>query len=215
MKKSISIVILFMATGTLFPSRAQDRIGFFGGLNFATLQESPGREGFSLSRRVGLSAGTFYESAWTRVLGLRCESRYVKKGVGMRNPASVPTSRNRMEVESSLDFTYVEAALLLKVSVASDIASPYVFAGPTVSYLFSVKSSQALQEHEEFKAEKQDLTSRYHNFDFGVSAGAGFRFREFFLEGRYGLGLRNTARDARSEATHRGWQIVAGVAAAI
>lgn len=215
MKRLVSLAALLVLASAHTASLAQDRIGFFGGLNFATVQESPGRKDFNVSQRADLHAGTLYESACTRAVALRFESSYIKKGVRLQERLSTPASPRRAQSETVLNFTYGETALLVKLALASEIVSPYLFAGPTASYLFGVKSSRAFDDGDEIKTEEQDLTSRYRNFDFGASFGLGFRFRDFFLEGRYGLGLRDAARDERSEASHRGWQIVAGVSAPI
>lgn len=203
MKRRFTLAILYLAASLWSASSAQDRIGFFGGLNFATLHESPGRKDFAASPYTGWSAGTLYESALHRAVALRYESSYIKKGVRLQEKANVPASPRGTSSETVLNFTYVETALLVKLALASESASPYLFAGPSASYLFEVKSQE------------QDLTSRYRKFDFGASFGLGLRFRDFFLEGRYGLGLRDAAREERSAASHRGWQIVAGVSTPI
>ena len=191
------------------PVAAETRIGVLGGINLATLHETPAEEGL-FSNRTLFEAGAVADVGLGGSFSLRFEPAYLVKGsdVTFALFGPQPSAPN-----GGLRLSYVELPVLLRLSLGAGSVRPYLLAGPTVGYLVSAKS-------QDFSTgEEMDVLETFNRIDAGVSFGGGFSVPAgrtlVFFEGRYSLGLKNILKDSEDTAggtlKSRGVQIAAGV----
>jgi hypothetical protein len=191
------------------PVTAETRIGIVGGVNFATLHETPAEEGLFSARSL-FEAGAVVDLGLGGRFSLRLEPMFLVKGSDVSfalsgPPPSTPNGAFRL--------SYVELPVLLSVSLGSGSFRPYLLAGPTVGYLTSAKAQRLAT------GEEMDTLDLFKRTDIGASFGGGFSVpvggARVFVEGRYSLGLKNILKDtpdtAGSTLKTRGVQVAAGV----
>ena len=190
-------------------SRAQQRIGFVGGLNFANFKglDDDG-EDIPFSSRGVFGAGGVLELGLGKNIALRLEPMYLEKAT---------------EFDTDIDLVrwkvaYFEVPVFLQLAFETSIARPYLIAGPTVGLIVSSKVELLNQD-----LELIDLLS---SIDFGLGFGAGISFpighNAIFVEGHYTYGLvdiiddgkiveRGEDFDLEGDVKTRGLQIMVGV----
>lgn len=167
-------------------SPAQQRIGFVGGLNFANfngVDEDGGDIAFSSRGVFGI--GGVLELGLGKNIALRLEPMYLEKAT---------------EFDSDMGLTrwkvaYFEVPVFLQLAFETNIARPYLIAGPTVGLIVSSKV-EFINLDLEYNA--IDLVS---SIDFGLGFGAGISFpighNAIFVEGHYTYGLVDIADDGK------------------
>ncbi len=95
------------------------------------------------------------------------------------------------QVTNDLSLNYIEIPLFLKVGFSTGSLQPYVFAGPSIGYMFWGYTKQNWPEGENFKID--DVLNK---FDFSIVGGAGLAYNlpsgtQIFIDGGYAFGLSN------------------------
>jgi hypothetical protein len=191
------------------PVAAETHIGVLGGVNFATLHETPAEAGLFSTRSL-FEVGAVVDVGLGGRLSLRLEPMFLVKGSDISFDLFGPTPA---EPNGAFRLSYVELPVLLSVSLSTGGVRPYLLAGPTIGYLTGAKA-------EAFASGKtQDVLSTFNRTDLGVSFGGGFSVplggALVFVEGRYSLGLKNILKDTTDTQggtlKTRGVQVAAGV----
>lgn len=187
------------------PLGAETHIGVLAGVSLAKLSLTPAEPGGEFSTRAGLAAGAVVDVGLGKSVSLRIEPIYIEKGSNVRIDIFGPST-------GDLKLSYVEVPLLVKFSLGSGGARPYLLAGPTASYLLRAKGFS------DESGETTDILDVFKRADVGVSFGAGVRMpaghAAVFVEGRYTLGLKDIQKDkAESDPTlkNRSVAIAVGV----
>lgn len=164
----------FIIAGALlamsFSAQAQlAKFGIKGGLNYANINGSDIQTDAITSYHVGLVA----ELKLTDRFSVQPELLYSTQGATYKNAIT----------EFKNELGYLAIPVLAKVYLNKTIS---LEVGPQASFLLS---------------EKNDLDLKDSNtFDFSVNAGLGVKITEnFFLQGRYNLGLTDVSKDAETK----------------
>ncbi|NRT15298.1 opacity protein-like surface antigen [Flavobacterium sp. 28A] len=164
----------FIIAGALlamsFSAHAQlAKIGIKGGLNYANINGSEIQTDAITSYHVGLVA----ELKLTEKFAVQPELLYSTQGATYKNALT----------EFKNELGYLAIPVLAKVYLNKTISLEL---GPQASFLLS---------------EKNDFDIKDSNtFDFSVNAGLGVKITEnFFLQGRYNLGLTDVSKDAETK----------------
>lgn len=200
-----------------FSANAQNRIGFIGGLNVASIANLQySIEDARVTNRAGLGFGVFADHALNESVALRVESMFLQKGGTIGESFYDPVA-GVINVDLTFDLSYLESAILLKIGAGGKETQTYFMAGPTVGYLIDARMTSKINGRES-NAEPPDLTRFFKNIDVGINAGAGLRLGAFFVEGRYIASLSNILADPQdgdSEWMNRGLELMAGISAPI
>ncbi|MFQ6115252.1 MAG: porin family protein [bacterium] len=142
------------------------------------------------STRTGLGLGAVIDFGSSQFFNIRLEPMYLQKGA--------EKEINDLEfgpIKSSLNLSYVELPVLLKLSFNKGGINPYLVGGAAISYLLEAQEEFG-DEYLEFGFEKkQDMKDEFKNLDYGFSYGGGLSIpignSSLFAEGRYTEGLTN------------------------
>lgn len=163
----------FLIAATLFAisfsAQAQlAKLGIKGGLNYANINGPEIQTDAITSYHVGLVA----ELKLTDKFSVQPELLYSTQGATYKNVVT----------EFKNELGYLAVPVLAKIYLNNTIS---LEAGPQASFLLS---------------ERNDFNVKDSNtFDFSVNAGLGVKLTEnFFLQGRYNLGLTDVSKDAKS-----------------
>ena len=167
MKKIILAALLFIAASTT--SEAQlVKFGVKAGVNFANQTgDAPGID------REGITsyhAGLVAEIKLLDRFAIQPELLYSTQGATYKNAVT----------EFKNELGYLSIPVMAKFYLTDSFS---LEVGPQASFLLSEKDNVDFEDAE--------------TFEFGVNAGLGFKLTEnFFIQGRYGLGLTEAAKDA-------------------
>lgn len=181
-------------------------LGLRGGLNFASLSISGVEPKPDVSFRTAFGFGGVAEIGISEPIYLQVEPRYVQKGANFKFTFFGGT------IKGTLKFAYFEIPVSVKAKFNAYGVQPYIFAGPTVSFLSSAKSEVNGRTDDI----KDDTESMEYSLDFG--AGVAYEFApKTFITGdvRYTLGLsrinKHTDPNDRSTLKSRDIKILIGL----
>ncbi len=180
MLKSLFPLACALLLLTVPPANAQTiGGGVKAGIDFANISSSGGGVSVSPSNRTGFIVGVFADLPVAPHFAIQPEALYVMKG------ASLALDVIGFSGTGTVKFDYLEIPVLAKVSVpTSSEAVPYVFAGPTFSFLLRAKATAT-------GFPDTDVKSDFKTTDVGIAFGGGVQFGMFLAELRYTLGLTN------------------------
>ena len=170
MKKILLAVVLFVAASTA--SQAQlVKFGIKAGVNFANqtgdATDAPGIDKESIT---SYHAGLVAEIKLLDSFAIQPELLYSTVGASYKNAGE----------EFKNELGYLSIPVMAKFYLTDSFS---LEVGPQASFLLSEKDNVDFEDAE--------------TFEFGVNAGLGFKLTEnFFVQGRYGLGLTEASKDA-------------------
>jgi len=145
-----------------------------------------------LKSKVGFAGGAFLGVGVGGSWALQPEFLYVMKG----------TKVDAAQGGGNINLNYFEIPVLLKLNLLppKSAISPFVFAGPSLSFNTSAKVSNG----------DEDIKDLVHGADFGLVLGAGLDIQKFSLDVRYDLGLQNPikAQGGYTPSIHNGTVLV-------
>nr|WP_294929995.1 porin family protein [uncultured Flavobacterium sp.] len=171
MKKIILAALLFIAASTT--SEAQlVKFGVKAGVNFANQTGDASFEGIELDKEgiTSYHAGLVAEIKLLDRFAIQPELLYSTQGATYKNAVT----------EFKNELGYLSIPVMAKFYLTDSFS---LEVGPQASFLLSEKNDFDVENGE--------------TFEFGVNAGLGFKITEnFFVQGRYGLGLTEASKDA-------------------
>jgi hypothetical protein len=183
------------------PAGAQTYVGVFGGPSFSRLSIGDLPDEVDVSTRTGYGFGAVLGRDLSDNLSLELQPHYVTKGA-------------KLSADGEEDFTsrvnYFEVPLILKLSTRGDGVRPYLLGGPVIGFRTSA-TVEGAGLSENFEDQIKDT-------DFGLALGAGVQIPAgrgaLFVEGHYGLGLRDIEvvepGDEPGHVKNRGVQVKVG-----
>jgi opacity protein-like surface antigen len=184
------------------PAGAQTYVGVFGGPSFSRLSFGDLAEEVDVSTRTGYGFGAVLGRELRDNLSLELQPLYVTKGAKLSPDGGGEGGTARL--------SYFEVPLVLKLSARSGGVRPYLLGGPVIGFRTSAKvESGGLSE---------DFEDQIKDTDFGLALGAGVQIPAgrgaVFVEGHYGLGLRDIEvvepGDEPVDVKNRGFQVKVG-----
>jgi hypothetical protein len=173
MKKLIYVGMLLLFSTIAVAGGTQ--LGLIGGLNMANLSE----ENAEYDSRMCFGFGGVVELGLGENLALCLQPMYLQKGA----------SEDMMGITADIKLAYLEVPILLKYTLGSGSAKPYLLAGPTIGMNMSSKFVMEFLGVE-LEADTKDITE---SLDYGIDVGAGVSIalgkNNLFVEARYNLGL--------------------------
>jgi len=170
MKKIILAALLFIAASTT--SEAQlVKFGVKAGVNFANQTgDATDAPGIDKEGITSYHAGLVAEIKLLDRFAIQPELLYSTQGATYKNAVT----------EFKNELGYLSIPVMAKFYLTDSFS---LEVGPQASFLLSEKDNVDFEDAE--------------TFEFGVNAGLGFKLTEnFFIQGRYGLGLTEAAKDA-------------------
>jgi hypothetical protein len=173
-------LLVFCLIGTIETSQAQSAYltaGPKAGLNLSSFM---GKDASSASIIPGANAGFFLSYTVYDELGITAELLYSMKGAKIRN-SIITNSTTRLH--------YVEMPILARYLFQSGTRTiPTIFAGPSLNYLITAKSTLPSEEN---------VKDRYKKFDVGAVFGAGVNIdldkKWWIIDVRFTPGLLKTS----------------------
>jgi hypothetical protein len=180
-------------------AHAQKSIGFFGGVDIASLSYDPSADGVKSSTGFDVGVVGDLGIGETGMLGIRIEPQVVVKGakeeVNTFELSTVPTALSTYKEK----LTYLDIPVLLRAMFGQGQARPYLLAGPVVGFLLSAKENVNGGAYEDIKNDLKSSTLGLR-LGGGVSISAGQK-AHVFAQAEYDLGLENILKDASSFGT--------------
>jgi hypothetical protein len=192
------------------PLQAQDiALGFKGGINIAEQNLSAGGVSLNFENRTGFVGGAFATIGLGTTLFLQPEALYSSKGFKIDVSDIIDG-----DAEASVKLDYLEIPVLIgaRFDIADSPLRPSIYAGPSVGFKLSCNASGSV----EGVTETEDCSDGYESVDFGLDFGASLALElssfDLIFDGRYALGLTNTAKDATGDESlkNRAWQFMVG-----
>lgn len=218
----ILICMLIMA----FPSLAQFQVGASVGANLSGLSINPDVAGRNINTNSGLTAGVTLVYNFTSMIGVQLEPAYTEAGASIY---SAQTEEGLiLEIDQSIEMSYIAVPILVKVSFSGDFITPYLLGGVNIG--FPLDNTKLTIDNVTVNGE--DFTDNIPNelleqelkndsVDFGLSIGAGLSFPigiiNMFFQAQYNLGLTDIndeepqAGVQQDEIKTRGLEITGGV----
>jgi hypothetical protein len=170
MKKVFLAVVLFLGTAASIQAQLL-KIGVKAGVNFANQTgdafDAPDVEKEGIT---SYHAGLVAEIKLLDKFAIQPELLYSTQGA---------TYKNAVE-EFKNELGYLSIPVMAKFYLTDSFS---LEVGPQASFLLNQKDDVAFEDPE--------------TFEFGINAGLGFKITEnFFIQGRYGLGLTEASKDA-------------------
>ena len=143
--------------------------------------------------KPGFSVGIYYESKLSELISIQPEINYALKGSQITyNNAFFGSGTYRY------NFSYVEVPVLANIHLGDAL---YLSAGPYVGALISVKVKDIDSDGTTNSVTQLDRDD-FNTFDYGLAAGAGFKFSGGSFGIRYNYGLAEV--DSGDEAVDNG-----------
>ncbi len=186
-------IILFAIIFTLIFSWGEDtlaqpiNLGIKGGINFAKSARDVAPKPDDISPRTVFGFGGILEIGISDPIYLQVEPRYIEKGAKWKFTFWF---FEVFEVISNVKLAYFEIPISVKAKFNAGNIQPYLFAGPTLSFLSSAKVDYESQSQKGTEDIKDDTEPREYSIDFG--AGIAYEIApKAFITGdiRYTLGL--------------------------
>lgn len=181
----IAALCFILSTGLV---QGQDyKMGVLGGINIANMDA----EEEDYKSVIGMGAGAVVDVPLNESLYLCFQPMYLQKGA--------KEEETEQEVTTTFQTTlaYLEVPVYLKLFLGSSDTRPYLFAGPTVGYLFSSNLNI------DAPGLNQDIDTKElsESIDYGLIIGAGIEFtigQNFvFFDCRYNYGLADIFKGGR------------------
>ena len=182
--KALTLSAAALLTLALAP-KAHAQFGVKGGVNFAELQ---GRSGEDASYKTFYHVGILYQAHLIGPLSIQPELQYSLQGSDLKGAFT----------DYKTKLHYFTVPVLAKVN----LGPIFVEAGPQFGYLVSANQSGQVQINStngsaSYGQVSQDATDQYKRTDFSLAAGAGLKFSNLSIGGRYVAGL-NDINDAKN-----------------
>ncbi|HVP90591.1 MAG TPA: porin family protein [Terriglobales bacterium] len=170
------------------PAAAGVQFGIKGGGNMAKLTGSDLQDiNGTLKNKVGFVAGVFLAFNMGPVFTLQLEGLYTMKGVDQTYIDTGTTYTDKLSAN------YIEIPLLFKFRIPTPLVSPFVFAGPAVSF----KLSEKVTENGQTVPLDQAL---FKNNDYGAIFGGGINIGSHFqMDVRYSMGMSKVISTVEGE----------------
>lgn len=170
------------------PADAGVQFGIKGGGNMAKLTGADLQDiNGTLKNKVGFCAGIFLAFNMGSVFTLQLEGLYTMKGVEQSYIDTGTTYTDKLYAN------YVEIPLLFKFRIPTPLVSPFVFAGPAVSF----KLSEKVTENGQSVPLTQTL---FKNNDYGAIFGGGLNIGSHFqMDVRYSMGMSKIISTVQGE----------------
>jgi len=189
-KLTVALVVgaLFVMLAAPAPAAAGVQFGIKGGGNMAKLTGSDLQDiNGTLKNKVGFVAGVFLAFNMGPVFTLQLEGLYTMKGVDQTYIDTGTTYTDKLSAN------YIEIPLLFKFRIPTPLVSPFVFAGPAVSF----KLSEKVTENGETVPLDQAL---FKNNDYGAIFGGGINIGSHFqMDVRYSMGMAKVISTVEGE----------------
>ena len=204
MKKLFGLLFVGVFAGLVVlpgPATASVQFGIKAGGNMAKVTGADLDDlDATLKSKVGFVGGIFLSFNLGKVLAIQTEVLYTMKG------ATFDYSDLADPYVEKLYGDYLEIPLLLKIRIPLPLIQPFVFAGPSVGFKLSEKSSTDGGGIPLFK-----------NNDYGAIVGAGVNLgRSFMIDVRYSQGLKYAINilqgDADLDLKQGVWSATIGIA---
>lgn len=226
----LAVTVLVLIAGMAGKAAADNRGGFYLGLNFANQGGDMEQVGQELGRELeaevggswttskgsitGLALGGYYLIEHTPTVGFQIEGQYIRRGTkltldGTGIPAAVPN----LSMDALFKIDYLEVPLLVRISPSPDARfRPIFLLGPVVG----LKVSANLEMKTNGLSDSADISDGYKSLNLGFLGGIGFAARvgetsSLVVQARYFLGMSNTLDDAVYEASSQDFGIFAGM----
>jgi hypothetical protein len=215
----VATVIIMM----VLPASAQlIGLGVKGGLNFTNLSgsfsvEDEDIEVDDLKYKTGFVIGASYNIGLLPTISLQPEILYASKGAKFEE--SISFEGETFNLDGTLDLTYIEIPLLVKVNLPTPGFSPNFYAGPAVAFRSAAKAKFEysgvfmgipFSESDEF-----DIKDDVKSTDFGLVLGAGLDFGlpvfKLTADLRYTMGLTSIAEEGDIDIKNKAISLMVGV----
>lgn len=187
--KSITIPMVLMILLASYSLSAQTKIGFTAGASFANVTVKS--EGISASpkSRTGITGGLFVECPLSANFSFQPALNFVQKGYKVKDETGTET----------VNFNYLELPLNFVYNTKKNEGF-FIGAGPSIAYGISGKDKLDFTDpgmpDQDLKIKYGSGMDRIKEFDFGVNAVAGYKFKGgFMISGNYTLGLNKINND--------------------
>ncbi len=197
--KRLSTILLVSAAllALMQPSSAQlIGVGVKGGVNYSTLSGSfmIDEEDFEVSDlkyKTGLVVGASYSMGLLPMISLQPELLYTSKGAKFSD--SFIDDGVPVDIEATLDLTYIEIPILVKVTLPTPGLSPSFYAGPAIAFISAAKAKFEVSAMGFSFSDEQDIKEEIKSTDIGLVLGAGLEFGlpvfKLTADLRYTMGL--------------------------
>jgi len=178
-----SIIAIIATIGIASSSYAQKlMLGPRAGIDIGTVAWDSTSYGTNKSTILGLIGGAQLDVWFSDALALSTGILLDQKGWHEYN-MTYPTATN------DLTLNYIELPLFLKVGFSTGSFQPYVFAGPSIGYMFWGYTRQHGKNEIAFKIDEV-----LNKFDFSIVGGAGLAYNlpsgtQISIDGEYAFGL--------------------------
>ena len=217
LKKLSAVLLIALTAVCLAPQAGAATIGLKGGLNFAnmtlktTVTDIP-----EFKNNTGLTGGIFVNFKLGPV-SIQPEVLYSRRGLSYSE-----VQDETVDVTGLMLVDYVEVPVLVKYSFLGGPAKPFLYAGPSFSYLLKGRQGfrvEYLATDEPDVSYYYDATDSFKKTELAGVFGAGVDIKLpkviLSLEGRYHLGLSNVASDEfegdTSSFKHKGFSVLVGI----
>jgi hypothetical protein len=227
----LAVTVLVLIAGMAGHAAADNRGGFYLGLNFANQGGDMEQVGRDLGRELeaeiggnwatskgsitGLGLGGYYLIEHTPTVGFQVEAQYIRRGTkltldGTGIPAAVPPN---VSMDALFKIDYLEVPLLVRFSPSPEAKfRPIFLLGPVIG----LKVGANLEMKANGLSESNDISDGYKSLNLGFLGGVGFAARvgetsSLVVQARYFLGMSNTLDDAVYEASSQDFGIFAGM----
>lgn len=221
MRLRISLVIALMGLMMADPVSAQNRFGFFGGLNIASQGGDMEEVGDELAREfqiqfngtwesetsssTGFGAGFSYFVETSETFGIQVEGQYIQRGSKIQTAGQDITTGGlppSLVVTTTFKLKYLEIPILARYSPSPDAKVRPVFLG---GFDIGVKTGADLEVEVSGSSQSQDMSSGYEDFTFGALLGVGMdvqtgKTAHLLVQARYYLGLTDPIDDPTIQA---------------
>lgn len=201
----ILIAATVLHSGMNIFAQSSISLGVRGGLNFANITGKDLPPEVEKSYRTVFGIGGVGEIGLSDLIFLQVEPRYIQKGANFK--ASETISDITITHSSTGKFNYFEIPVSLKYKIDVGVFKPYLFTGPTVSFLLSAELEEI---NFEGRKKNEDIKDETKLIEFSMDIGAGVAYEispTISLTGdiRYTLGLTNNAKSS-NPADDRNWK---------
>lgn len=205
MKKVLSIVIIVCGLIAAIPAAAQFRYGPTVGLDMTNLKFK--QDLFSVDRSVGFTAGVQGEMMFPGIgFGIDIAGLYTQRGATMNlGEREVWATSGLGRERSYLHYFEVPVNLRFKwtrMSGLEDYIAPYIFGGPTFSFLVA---------RNKIRTDNDQPVFNYAGADMGLQCGFGFEIMQRWqVQGSYNWGMTYALKTVKLEdftARNRTWTV--------
>ncbi|MGH1364394.1 MAG: porin family protein [Calditrichia bacterium] len=184
MKRPVSILTIIFAlllSGSMF-AQLSINPGIKGGITIAKVSFSENVIDDAFKNRTGFLGGAFLEIDPLGPLGFQIEGLFIQKGASADSDSG----------EASLNFSYIDVPVLVKLQLATPApATPSFYLGPVFGF--------NLKAEGEFEGETEDLKEDVKGLDVafavGIDLALGAAGTKFIIDLRYMRGLSNINDD--------------------